>query len=64
MVHYGGHGTIAATMVHCVLSIDVCYVHDLFVTLKIGNFPIFVASSLDNICAWPPAPQAAWNHQV
>ena len=35
----------AATMVHCVLSIDVCFVRDLYVKLKIWKFPIFVAGS-------------------
>ena len=29
-------------MVHCVLLINLCFVHDLYVKLKTGKFPVFV----------------------
>jgi UDP:flavonoid glycosyltransferase YjiC (YdhE family) len=29
--HHGGHGTTAAAMVHPVLLINVCFVHDVYV---------------------------------
>ncbi len=30
MGHHIGHGLMAAAMVHCVLSINICFVHDLY----------------------------------
>ena len=46
MGHYGGSGTRAATMVHCVLSIDICVMRDLYVKLKVAKSPFFVAGSM------------------
>jgi hypothetical protein len=43
---YGGSGTPVAAMVHCVISINVCFVLNPYVKLKTGKFPVFVAGSM------------------
>ena len=53
--HHGGHGTTAAAMVHCVLSIYMSFVRELYIN-KI-HFPakydfLLLASNISRYIAW------------